>query len=307
MQPVKYKPIEHAGSSGVDEMVLVTDPAPSVLSYRMQRLWLTPMFRALVRVALPAFAIAMLCWMFLSKVENRDYLNGLVLEAHGVVQNQPVHQLQTLTIEGASLLLKDEIRAQFGDLFPISAFELDFESMRGWIEDIASVEHATLITSVGGLLSVQIKEIKPEFMWRNVAGLHLVSSNGKLLRTVNQRSDFPHFPLIAGKGATDHLDEARALIVTAAPISERLRGLVRIGERRWDLVLSDGQTIALPEDNAAQVLAQAIVMSVAQDLFERDILLIDFRNPRRPTLRLRPQALAGLKQVKSMVSSEIAK
>jgi cell division protein FtsQ len=54
-------------------------------------------------------------------------------------------------------------------------------------------------------------------------------------------------------------------------------------------------------------LAQVLVLSAAQDLFERDILMMDFRNPRRPTLRLRPQALAGLKQVKGVTFSEFAK
>ena len=128
-----------------------------------------------------------------------------------------------------------------------------------------------------------------------------------MLRRVPLRADFAHLPLIAGEGAIASLHEARGVLDTAAPISDRLRGLVRIGERRWDLVLLDGQTIALPEANPEQVLAQVIVLSAAQDLFERDILLIDFRNPRRPTLRLRPQALAGLKQVKGMTFLEIAK
>ena len=126
-----------------------------------------------------------------------------------------------------------------------------------------------------------------------------------MLRRVPLRADFAHLPLIAGEGAIAYLREARGVLDTAAPISDRLRGLVRIGERRWDLVLLDGQTIALPEANPEQVLAQVIVLSAAQDLFERDILLIDFRNPRRPTLRLRPQALAGLKQVKGVTFSEI--
>ena len=99
----------------------------------------------------------------------------------------------------------------------------------------------------------------------------------------------------------------RALLNTADPVVDNLRGFVRIGERRWDVVLLDGQTIALPEVNPDTVLAQVLVLSAAQDLFERDILLMDFRNPRRPTLRLRPQALAGLKQVKGVTFSEFAK
>ena len=290
-----------------DGVVLATDPAPSLFSYRMQRLWLTPVCRALVRVGLPFFVMVMLVWMFLSKVENRDYLNGLIHEAQGAVQNQPVHLLQTLTIEGASPLLKDEIRSHFVDLLPISALELDFEHMRRWIESIASVERATLITAAGGLLTVQVTEIEPEFMWRNAAGLHLLSSAGDLLRSVSRRSDFPHLPLIAGNGAALALGEARKIIMTAAPISNRLRGLVRIGERRWDVVLSNHQTIALPEESPELILAQVIVLSMAHDLFERGISLIDFRNPRRPTLRLRSQALVGLKQAKSVIFMEIAK
>ena len=307
MQPMTPNTMRRPGSIMPNGVVLVTDPAPSLFTYRMQRLWLTPLFRGLVRVGLPFFGMVILGWMFLSKVENRDYLNSLINEAQGAVQNQPVHQLQTLTIEGASPLLKNEIRLQFGDLFPLSAFELDLGSMRVWIEDIASVERATLVTSIGGLLSVQVTEIDPEFMWRNAIGLHLVSSTGVLLRTVSRRSDFAHLPLIAGDSATLALEEARKLIMAAAPISDRFRGLVRIGERRWDLVLSDNQTIALPEENPELVLAQVIVLIMAQNLFERDILLIDFRNPRRPTLRLRPQALAGLKQAKSVTFMEIAK
>jgi cell division protein FtsQ len=135
-----------------EDRTVASDPAPSVLSYRLQRLWLTPIFRACVRVGLPACSIVGLVWMFLSQDENRAYLRGLVQEAQVNVQNQPVHQLQTLTIEGASPVLAQEIRAEFGDLFPISAFELDHEAMRRWIMDIPSVAHAAVIASPGGLL-----------------------------------------------------------------------------------------------------------------------------------------------------------
>ena len=306
MQPM-MKVEKYAGSVQRNDVPLTSDPAPSLLSYRMQRLWLTPLFRALIRVGLPAFGIVGLGWIFLSQADNRDYLRVMVQQAKVSVQNQPVHQLQTLTIEGASPWLLEEIRVQFGKLFPISAFELDLEGMRGWIEGIPSVKRAAVLTSAGGLLSVQVTEIQPEFIWRNFEGLQLISAQGDLLRRVLVRADFAHLPLIAGEGVIASLGEARALLNTAAPISDRLRGLVRIGERRWDLVLLDGQTIALPEANPEQVLAQVIVLSAAQDLFERDILLMDFRNPRRPTLRLRPQALAGLKQVKGVIFSEIAK
>jgi len=62
MQPLSAPPRLIAPKRGVDTYVAV-DPAPSVLSYRMQRLWLTPIFRAFVRVGLPAVSIVGLVWI----------------------------------------------------------------------------------------------------------------------------------------------------------------------------------------------------------------------------------------------------
>jgi cell division protein FtsQ len=47
-------------------VVLRRDPAPSRLTYRMHRLWLTPLFRVAFRVGLPAFLIALTLGIYLS-------------------------------------------------------------------------------------------------------------------------------------------------------------------------------------------------------------------------------------------------
>ena len=45
------------------------DPAPSRTAYRIQRLWLTPLFRSLLRTGLPAFALAFGALWLISDVE----------------------------------------------------------------------------------------------------------------------------------------------------------------------------------------------------------------------------------------------
>ncbi len=72
---------KHTSLVGDDGVALAADPAPSLLSYRMQRLWLTPLFRVLVRVGLPTFGVLVLIMMFLTEAENRDHLLGLVRES----------------------------------------------------------------------------------------------------------------------------------------------------------------------------------------------------------------------------------
>ena len=296
MQSLKFNFKRSVGNAVIHNGAVSVDPAPSLLNYRFQRLWLTPLFRVLIRIGLPISFILLFVVMFLSKAENLDYVRSVINDAHISVQSQSKYQLHTLSLEGASPLLEQDIRTKFGSLFPVSSFELNLDEMRIWIENIPSVDRAVVMVSTGGLLSVKIMEMPAAFVWRDVDGLKLVSGSGNILRNIAYRADFGHLPLIAGEGAVDVLEEARSIISHADPIADRLRGLVRVGHRRWNVILLDGQTIALPENSPELALSQAIVLGQAQNLFERDISLIDFRDPNRPTLRIRPAALSHMKK-----------
>jgi cell division protein FtsQ len=296
MQSLKFNFKRSVGNAVIHNGAVSVDPAPSLLNYRFQRLWLTPVFRVLIRIGLPISFILLFVAMFLSKAENLHYVRSVINDAHISVQSQSKYQLHTLSLEGASPLLEQDIRTKFGSLFPVSSFELNLDEMRIWIENIPSVDRAVVMVSTGGLLSVKIMEMPAAFVWRDVDGLKLVSGSGNILRNIAYRADFGHLPLIAGEGAVDVLEEARSIISHADPIADRLRGLVRVGHRRWNLILLDGQTIALPENSPELALSQAIVLGQAQNLFERDISLIDFRDPNRPTLRIRPAALSHMKK-----------
>ncbi|MFZ1340104.1 MAG: cell division protein FtsQ/DivIB, partial [Paracoccaceae bacterium] len=106
----------------------------------------------------------------------------------------------------------------------------------------------------------------------------------------------PDLPLIAGEGADAATTEALALMAAAGPLTPRLRGLVRMGERRWDLVLDRDQRILLPSDNPVRALERLLALDHAQDILARDLMAIDLRNDARPTLRLTPFALNDLRR-----------
>ncbi|WP_457774103.1 cell division protein FtsQ/DivIB [Phycobium rhodophyticola] len=98
-------------------------------------------------------------------------------------------------------------------------------------------------------------------------------------------------PLIAGAGAEAKIEEALRLFAAASPLNDRVRGFVRMGERRWDLVLDRGQRIMLPEQNAVQALERVIALSLAQDMLARDLVAVDMRLAQRPTIRMNKAAI----------------
>jgi cell division protein FtsQ len=112
---------------------------------------------------------------------------------------------------------------------------------------------------------------------------------------IAERVDRSDLPLIAGDGAKDAIDEALALFAAAAPIAPRVRGLVRMGERRWDMVLEEDARILLPAQGAVAGLERVIALHQAQEMLDRDIAIVDMRLGVRPTLRLNPPALTQLR------------
>ena len=75
------------------------------------------------------------------------------------------------------------------------------------------------------------------------------------------------------------------------PLGNRLRGIVRIGERRWDVVLDRGQRVLLPETGSVQALERVIALSQAQDVLARDLAAVDMRLAARPTIRMNMAAV----------------
>ena len=69
-----------------------------------------------------------------------------------------------------------------------------------------------------------------------------------------------------------------------------MRGLIRIGDRRWDVVLDRDQRILWPERKRHAALERVIALQDAQDVLARDVASVDLRLPERPTVRMVPRA-----------------
>ncbi|MDJ0827341.1 MAG: cell division protein FtsQ/DivIB [Rhodobacter sp.] len=276
------------------------DPAPSRWAYRMHRLWLTPLFRGLMRVGLPVFALVFgLGWVF-SAPQNRALVTEQIAELRRSIAERPEFMVKLMAIDGASTKLAAEVRQLLPIDFPLSSFDLDLEAMQGAVEELDAVAAADLRIRPGGILQVEVSERIPAVVWRIEGHLELLDAEGRRVAPLMRRGDRTDLPLIAGAGGDGAVPEALALIAAAGPLNDRLRGLVRMGERRWDVVLDRDQRILLPEDESVAALERVIALDQARDLLARDLSVVDLRNPRRPTLRMAPRAVEELRRIKAL-------
>lgn len=279
------------------------DPAPSRWAYRMQRLWLTPVFRILFRVGIPTVCAALVITVVLADQGRRDALTGAANDLRQQFQNRPEFMVELVSVEGASPDLADAVRARLDLSLPKSSFDIDIDAARARIGELDAVARADLAVRSGGVLQITITERVPVVLWRSEAGLEMLDETGHRVASLQSRSDRPDLPLIAGEGADAAAPEALALLAAASPIQARLRGLVRNGDRRWDLILDRNQRILLPETKPVAALERLMALDQANDLLGRNVLAVDLRSDHRPTLRLAPTALNQMRQAKGIDTS----
>ena len=266
------------------------DPAPSRWSWRMQRLMLTPTFRFGLRVGLPFCLTLTAGTIYLMDEGRRATISEAVLEAKTALQERPEFMVKLMAIDGATDELARDIRAAVPLDFPLTSFDLNLTEMRQTIAALDGVRSATVRVRPGGVLQVDVTPRDPVAIWRSATGLSLVDESGALVAEIFARNDFPELPLIAGEGAQKHVPEALALMRAAEPLGARLRGVVRMGERRWDVVLDRDQRILLPEVGAQAALEQVIALEDVQEVLTRDVARVDMRLSARPTIRMNKQA-----------------
>lgn len=266
------------------------DPAPTRLQFRVQRWLLTPGIRVLLKAGLPALAVLAGTGIFLASETRREALTDKVAGLRASIEERPEFMVNVMAIDGAGDGVAEDIREILPLDFPLSSFDLELGDIRDMVEGLDPVKSATVRIRPGGILQVDVTERVPVVVWRNRDGVELLDAAGVHVDTVAHRAAYPDLPLIAGAGAEGHVAEALELIAAADELSGRLRGLVRMGERRWDVLLDRDQRIMLPEDNPVQALERVIALSEAQDLLERDVEAVDMRLAARPTLRMTENA-----------------
>ena len=252
-------------------------------------------------MGLPSLLIVAALAGWLGDSGRRAALQQKLADLRESVENRPEFMVGLMAVDGASEPVANAIRGMLPVTLPASSFRLDLAALRAAIGQIDAVASAELHIRKGGVLQVTVTERVPAVLWRRGAALEMLDAAGHRVATLLDRAARPDLPVIAGGGAEANVAEALAVLEAARPIRARIRGLVRVGERRWDVVLDRGQRILLPEAGPVAAIQRVIALDQAEDMLGRDLTVVDMRNEKRPTIRLAEPG-AGETEVETRVS-----
>jgi len=269
--------------------------------YRLARLWRRRTLRRAVLVQGPALALAAVAAMLASDPAVHAALADKAQAVRAALTARPEFAIRRIEIEGASPGVRAEILASLTDAMGASSLNLDANAVRRRVESLGWVASARVSLEAPEALRVAVVERAAAAVWRIDGEPVLIDRAGVVIEPAFRRADHPDLPLVAGEGANAAVAEALAVMDAAGPLAPRIRGLVRVGARRWDVVLTgvtreedDDVTLRLPAENAAAAMVRAAALQSDHALFDRDIRAVDLRLPDRPTVRLTPRALTRL-------------
>lgn len=267
--------------------------------YRITRLFLSRGYFLTTRILAPLFiALGALYFMW-----NSPYLQSRIIDARDQLVERiafsSLFRIDEIQIANETSLTKSEITEALGVSLPASALRLDRDLLAKNLSALDAIGNAEIRFDYRGSMRVDILPRIPILIQFDGQSFAAIDHEGHRVEALGARSERPGLTVIGGEGAEGAVDEALAIGEILAPIQGRVRGLVRVGKRRWDIILTNGGKLMLPENAAIEALRLIMLQHRASEVLNRDIAAYDMRNPGRPVLRLGPYArnIAGTPQI----------
>ena len=261
-----------------------TNQRLSRVNYRLERLWLTPIIRGLIRYGIPVFLIIIICCAYFSKSDNLDIFKVSWREFRENIKNRPEFLINLIKIDGVNHRISNEIRSVMNLDLPISSYDFDLENIKSKVQLMNIVETANLFIA-DNIIHVEILERKPSIIWQNNDNLEILDANGISISSVNSRQKHLNLPLIAGQGANKHVKEALFIYHHNLIFSDQLIGLVRVGNRRWNMDLINDRRVMLPSEGVNKALKKMIELNFVYEFSSKNFNVLDFRNINRVIIR----------------------
>ena len=247
---------------------------------------LSPLIKKAIFYGVPLIILATPILIYFHDQKNKEKLEEVTYDLYRKVIERPEFMLDALSIEGASDSLNAEIREVLGLHFPISSFDLDLAELHKRVLSLPPVKIAEAHIKRGGILHIKVDEKTPSLLMKKENGFTVLSEHGDYIRSLHSRENFSDLPVITGEGAENAAAQATAIFKAIYGNLDQVRGLVFVGQRRWNIVMKSGQVVMLPENDALQAIQKIIILDKTEQILSRQIAVFDFRLPSRITLRV---------------------
>ena len=200
--------------------------------------------------------------------------------------------VERVDVIGEGRIREDEVRAALGIYPGEYLFAPDMRQAQIKVQRLSWVDDAMVRRLWPNRIVVHIIEREPVALWQENGRVQVVDSSGLVIEAANA-GDFSDLPLVVGVNAAPKAQEIYDALVLSPEVTSRLSAIVRVADRRWDIVLKDGAPrLMLPEVGAVNALRRIENMQRSHRILDLDLETVDLRNSGRLVMRPRAKSRA---------------
>src|SRR5215467_7991810 len=210
-----------------------------------------------------------------------DWLKG----ARDNTANALGFRITAVSVNGGSQVTREQALALAGVTGRSSLLFFNAETARDRLLANPWIADAAVLKLYPDRLLITITERRAFALWQRNGQLNVIADDGTVLQPfVEDR--YRGLPLVVGSGAARRAKDFIGLLDRYPEIRSALGASVLVAERRWNLRLTNGLDVRLPEGDLQAAFDRLVKLDRDKKLLSRDITSIDLRLPDRVTVRL---------------------
>jgi len=200
--------------------------------------------------------------------------------------------LETLTLEGLQRTKRSDVLALLDMDAGMPLMAVNLADVQKSIEALPWVRRASVTRVLPGDINIVVEERAPFALWQLDGKLSLIDNEGIVIKKSGLAA-FADLPIVVGNFAQKEMQSLFNLIETTPVITDQIRSLVRVGDRRWDVLFESGIRLKLPADQAEAYSSEAawkkfVELEQKHRLLAREVSVIDMRVRDRLIMRVTP-------------------
>jgi cell division protein FtsQ len=227
-------------------------------------------------------------------VENGGY--AALVESEGelydIVARAAGFPISAVTITGQSRLRERELLDAAGVGPRNSLPFLNATAVRERLMQVPLVKSARVVKFYPDRLVIAIEERQPSALWQHDGRVAVISDDGVPIDELRDQR-YLGLPFVVGEGAQKRLLEFHMLMARAGDLAHRVKAGVLVAGRRWNLDMTNGVTVKLPELDPFGALDTLTRLQREARILDKDVMSIDLRIPERISVRLTEEAAAA--------------
>lgn len=203
---------------------------------------------------------------------------GVVSDGYQTIVSKTHLRLRNVQIIGNRLTKKEDVAKVLNLKQGVPILDVDLVDIQMKVGDLPWVDGVVVQRFLPDMIRIEVLEKTPIAVWQNNKTYFPLDETGQPVN--DNQTPLSGLILVVGRDAPEYTPELVSLLKKYPMIGNLVQSAVRVGDRRWNLILrdlNDGTTVYLPQKDIEGAFERLKIWHEQEQVLDKDFKVIDLR------------------------------